>query len=375
MGSMSASDAAPLPRLGEVFFDVRGESRSMRLSWYADTGVAVFSIWQGGTCTGTFRLPIADLPRMVEALQHGPRGREEGPLADEAARPAPQRRAPGRHSPPELPDSDIATGQTTVYLPAGAEVTGYHAEPPPGGPTRGYPDPGPGRSSGSHLPPPPAADYRAGQAREYEGSGSGDYPLPPLPPGYPDAGAGYAGGYGDPAAGGYHDEAAGRDYPVDHRGAALAPGEYGDGPPVAGRYDDEGPAVSGGYRDRGYRGRGSDGYPADPAPGGYPGYPEESAYQEDNPAYPGYPAEQEYHSYPPEQPYQDYPAEPGFGSPARPYVAGAETDDGEPFGSDRPEPRKPRGRRAAGPPPESFPYGPPPAGHEPRRRGHHPGRQ
>ena len=74
MGNMSASDAAPLPRLGEVYFDVRGESRSMRLSWYADTGVAVFSIWQGGTCTGTFRLPIADLPRMVEALQGGPHG-------------------------------------------------------------------------------------------------------------------------------------------------------------------------------------------------------------------------------------------------------------------------------------------------------------
>ena len=38
---MSASDAAPLPRLGEIFFDVRGSSRSMRLSWYSDTGVAV----------------------------------------------------------------------------------------------------------------------------------------------------------------------------------------------------------------------------------------------------------------------------------------------------------------------------------------------
>jgi len=74
MASMSASDAAPLPRLGEVFFDVRGSSRSMRLSWYSDTGVAVFSIWQGGTCTGTFRLPIEDLSRMVEALQRGPRG-------------------------------------------------------------------------------------------------------------------------------------------------------------------------------------------------------------------------------------------------------------------------------------------------------------
>src|SRR5262249_56808187 len=91
MGSMSASDAAPLPRLGEVYFDVRGESRSMRLSWYADTGVAVFSIWQGGTCTGTFRLPIADLPRMVAALQRGPRG-----AADEPPDRQPQTRAGGR---------------------------------------------------------------------------------------------------------------------------------------------------------------------------------------------------------------------------------------------------------------------------------------
>jgi hypothetical protein len=72
MGSMSASDAAPLPRLGEVFFDVRGNARNMRLSWYADTGVAVFSIWQAGTCTGTFRLPMGDLARMIETLSSGP---------------------------------------------------------------------------------------------------------------------------------------------------------------------------------------------------------------------------------------------------------------------------------------------------------------
>src|SRR5271170_6170778 len=74
MGTMSASDAAPLPRLGEVFFDVRGSSRSMRLSWYADTDVAVFSIWQGGMCTGTFRLPMGDLSRLIEILQRGPDG-------------------------------------------------------------------------------------------------------------------------------------------------------------------------------------------------------------------------------------------------------------------------------------------------------------
>ncbi|MGH3303951.1 MAG: hypothetical protein ACRDOK_20185 [Streptosporangiaceae bacterium] len=107
---MSVSDPAPLPRLGEVFFDVRGNSRSMRLSWYADTGVAVFSIWQAGMCTGTFRLPMADLSRMTEILERGPapqgRGRAPvsavphgedrgsdsdwyyGPAGDEPARPA-----------------------------------------------------------------------------------------------------------------------------------------------------------------------------------------------------------------------------------------------------------------------------------------------
>ena len=77
MASMSASDAAPLPRLGEVFFDVRGSSRSMRLSWYANTGIAVFSIWQGGTCTGTFRLPLDELSRLVESLS---RGLADGPV-------------------------------------------------------------------------------------------------------------------------------------------------------------------------------------------------------------------------------------------------------------------------------------------------------
>ena len=102
MGSMSASDAAPLPRLGEVFFDVRGESRSMRLSWYADTEVAVFSIWQGGTCTGTFRLPITDLPRMVEALQRGPR--EHGdPITGGMTGEQFTRREPGQPGPGQLP--------------------------------------------------------------------------------------------------------------------------------------------------------------------------------------------------------------------------------------------------------------------------------
>ena len=110
MGSMSASDAAPLPRLGEVFFDVRGNSRSMRLSWYADTGVAVLSIWQGGMCTGTFRLAIADLPRMVQTLQRGPGGLRpewdaETPDSGPAAEPEPTL-ARMRAMPP-LPREDL----------------------------------------------------------------------------------------------------------------------------------------------------------------------------------------------------------------------------------------------------------------------------
>ena len=104
---MSASDAAPLPRLGEVFFDVRGSSRSMRLSWYADTGVAVFSIWQGGMCTGTFRLPIGDLPRMIEILERGPdepRSRARSPSCLRAS-----------NRPPE-PDSQIICTCWAIYI-------------------------------------------------------------------------------------------------------------------------------------------------------------------------------------------------------------------------------------------------------------------
>jgi hypothetical protein len=107
---MSASDAAPLPRLGEVFFDVRGSSRSMRLSWYSDTGVAVFSIWQGGMCTGTFRLPIGDLPRMIEILQRGPDDDQRGPAGDQG-RPRPVRGERGWREPEEAALYAEGTGQ------------------------------------------------------------------------------------------------------------------------------------------------------------------------------------------------------------------------------------------------------------------------
>jgi hypothetical protein len=132
---MSASDAAPLPRLGEVFFDVRGSSRSMRLSWYADTGVAVFSIWQGGMCTGTFRLPIGDLPRMVEILQRGPEGSGHPRLEQPAGR--------GGHG-AYAGQQDYPTG---AVLPEGQDAA-FPAEPRPGYGGDGY-----GRDG---YPEPPA---------------------------------------------------------------------------------------------------------------------------------------------------------------------------------------------------------------------------
>src|SRR5262249_15423426 len=162
MGSMSASDAAPLPRLGEVYFDVRGESRSMRLSWYADTGVAVFSIWQGGTCTGTFRLPIADLPRMVEALQRGPHGDARGP-AD--LRGAGDLRGPG-----DLRGAGDARGTAEQHGRAGQH--GAQARGPGPVPDTGYSGPG---SSTGHVGHP--AGYGAEPARDYPDRGGG-YPAP-----------------------------------------------------------------------------------------------------------------------------------------------------------------------------------------------------
>jgi hypothetical protein len=172
---MSASDAAPLPRLGEVFFDVRGSSRSMRLSWYADTGVAVFSIWQGGMCTGTFRLPIGDLPRMIEILERGPdeprsraRSRENGWGGREPAGTG-QREVPGRRS--RYPDPDDP----------------YRDEPYPDEPRAGYSQEADETAAVSYVrddrPRPPRTGRRASAGRDSagrDGAGRdrGEYPAP-----------------------------------------------------------------------------------------------------------------------------------------------------------------------------------------------------
>jgi hypothetical protein len=329
MGCMSASDAAPLPRLGEVFFDVRGSSRSMRLSWYSDTGVAVFSIWQGGTCTGTFRLPIDDLPRMVEALQRGPRG--AGPPGADARDGTGERPHHGLAAASSDPDMtavshfpDYATGQTQApvtgeFRPPGAEDgPGFHREDP-------YRDRGPGLPEPSFQPsyPDETPAYRddplstrpSGPGRRYRDS-EPDYGDDPL-------------GVGG-STGGYH-----RPDPYQDRGPGLPepsfqPSYPDEIPPPAFRDDPLSARPGRRYRDS------EPDYGDDPlGVGGSTG-----GYREDDPYQPSYG----------DEPPGAYPGD----SRGRGYA-------GDPFPSVYPEDARDRGYRDDLRPGGSHPYGPPPA--------------
>jgi hypothetical protein len=200
MGSMSMPNAAPLPRLGEVFFDVRSASRSLRISWYAGTGVAVLSIWQGGICTGSFRLPMGDLPRMIAALQRGPD--RQAAAGGKYASPA----VPG-HAPPGAGDYP-ADGRQDARAGAGAATS---FDPYPAGPgSLRYLN----RSGAGPSPDETGAVYPDSPAPAH-------YPVSPVPAHYPDeTGAVYPdnsawpGGRDVPMPSRYPDEAGPADYPV-----------------------------------------------------------------------------------------------------------------------------------------------------------------
>jgi hypothetical protein len=397
MGSMSASDAAPLPRLGEVFFDVRGNSRSMRLSWYADTGVAVFSIWQGGTCTGTFRLPMDDLARMIESLRRGPRGQRgarEAPGADVAGREVPAGRGGPAQGAPGGPDAGQAT--VAMRLPSGPDAAAAPRREDRGEP--GYPpgpETGPGPAYGrdpAGYPDPLSPGYPGEPAAAaYPGGPGGPGDFPPGGRGYPDV----------PVTGDYRRGGTGpRGYPDEPSGEYRRPGSSGGYPAEPGYPADPGypdVPVTGDYRrpaprrpdEAGYR---DPGYPDGPATGDYrpgasgshrrgdPGYPaaaeeyrrgtggshrREAGY----PADPGYPAETPAR-YSRDPGRADYPDESGSGGsggyPAVPDYHGDEWDEDT---ADQPA-----ADYGAPPRPESHPYGRARANREPPERGRYPGR-
>jgi hypothetical protein len=229
------SDAAPLPRLGEVFFDVRGNSRSMRLSWYADTGVAVFSIWQAGMCTGTFRLPIGDLSRMIEILERGPSPQGRGRAPVSGGRRGPER---GGADYGNYPAEDDEIGLLDSAGPSGqggysggdytAEYggTGQYARGPYDGRPAAAGDGGRGDrgASAGHSPDGGTVDY---PAADYGSAGYGD-------PGYEQTSYGDPGyehaSYGDA---GHRGPAHSAERPrnADYGAAGYEPADYGAGDP------------------------------------------------------------------------------------------------------------------------------------------------
>jgi hypothetical protein len=404
MGCMSASDAAPLPRLGEVFFDVRGSSRSMRLSWYADTGVAVFSIWQGGMCTGTFRLAIADLPRMVETLERGPGGQEPGPgpeptqaFSDVPANDATRAQGMGPLSEDELPDYRPGP---PGYGPGSPSE--QHAEQPDYRAAAEYLSERPDPLAGSEPYPTRALDYPAGP--EGRRAGPAEYPAGPADPwaGPADyaadrernghvAGAGLP-GYGDPPpTARLPDRRSGSSYP-GRAPEAPYPGAPSDASYPGGRsgapYPDprsEGPFPGAGGDARGpYPGAGGDArgsYPGAGAEGPYPGArpevpypgPSDGSYPGPLPGAPfhgagadvrGYPGGPDRFYHPPAQPPDASAGVPPPPSPS-PFTGAAGRSDAD----------YPAHYGAAddddiplSPPPESFPYGPPPGNRGPGGR-------
>jgi hypothetical protein len=286
---MSASDAAPLPRLGEVFFDVRGDSRSMRLSWYADTGIAVFSIWQGGMCTGTFRLPMDDLSRMIDILRRGPQsqgGRRSREPGDRSPR-AGQGQA-GYGADPDatqfsieaVPDAGpyaapaAARGSSPDPLGAGTgyEAPGYEAGGYQG--SGGY-ESGAYQSGGAEAGGYETSGYERGPGGRHGGPGA-DYPAAE----YADADREFPTGSYWPDRGGYPPDATGQQrigesgtggYPQDRFVPPYvgppSPSYLGDnpadGPDRGAQFDHD--AYPG---DRHSRSSAADEYPQGPRPGG-----------------------------------------------------------------------------------------------------------
>lgn len=57
---------SPVPRIGDMFIDARGDDRTMRVSLHPDRDIAVVSLWAGTTCRATFQLPLNDGARLAE---------------------------------------------------------------------------------------------------------------------------------------------------------------------------------------------------------------------------------------------------------------------------------------------------------------------
>jgi hypothetical protein len=61
-------EVLPMPTVGDVFLDVRGDDRTMRVSYHQDREVIIVSLWAGAACRGSFRLAADDAGRLAAFL-------------------------------------------------------------------------------------------------------------------------------------------------------------------------------------------------------------------------------------------------------------------------------------------------------------------
>ncbi|HEY8113172.1 MAG TPA: hypothetical protein VII16_09940 [Actinomycetes bacterium] len=57
-----------MPTFGDVFTDVRGGDRTMRVSSHGERGVVVVSLWFGAVCRGSFRMAAGDVSKLISTL-------------------------------------------------------------------------------------------------------------------------------------------------------------------------------------------------------------------------------------------------------------------------------------------------------------------
>lgn len=140
--SPGMGEVRPIPTLGGVVRDVRGRGRALRVSWHAEDGLVVLSLWDGGRCTGTVRVAAADVPALVEALQLGLRPPVLGPPPEPIGPLPPDEPGlvPGLDlvTDPADPDPGDVAGEPDVITGPG------NREAPPGSPSPGpgYREPG-----------------------------------------------------------------------------------------------------------------------------------------------------------------------------------------------------------------------------------------
>jgi hypothetical protein len=293
------SEVVPLPSFGEVFFDARGQDRVLRVTWHE--GTLVLSLWRGEMCTGSFRMLMDDVGRLIDGLDDG-YAEAGGQYADDGQDPGtgpiPRQDAvhPGQPGYPGQPDY---AGPPSDYPAPQAEYPDY-----PG--TGQYSRPAPDQYGGPSGPQPPMGSNdvlvaRGAPPREAPREVPRDRPFAPGPYEEPPR------QYGAP--------------PPGHQGQPVHPGHPGQ--PVAGH---PGQPVHPG-RPAGHPGQ--QGQPVHP---GQPvaGHPGQAGYQYDtgpqDPVYPQQPQGRVDPSDPlglgqgrpyPQEYGQDYPQEPMYATGER----------------------------------------------------------